>query len=212
MKFRLVCSAFLLVTVIGTINAQAQTDAGITGAALVSLQPIDDAYVGEPYLSEGVGGIGPGFGAGVNVITSNGFVVGAEYSSAFYEKEHSGRTVLGGFPLEHVLATTKLRDAYLSVLLGYATSGTTRLVFLGGMSARLGLTTINGEDAEQFSSSDNEMWPVTGGIDVVRPMSSRAQLVISGRYTYNQRRARLQQLGIGPHVIRAGVGVRIKLN
>ena len=212
MSTRLVCSAFLIATAIGTINAHAQTEVGITAAALASFQPIDDTYVGEPYLSEGVGGIGPGFSAGVNVITASGFAIATEYTTAFYEKEHSGRTVLGGFPLEHVLATTRLRDSYLSVLLGFATSGTTRVVLLGGMSARLGLTTINGEDAERFESGDDEVWPFTGGIDIVRPLASRAQLLISGRYTYNMRSSRLQQLGIGPHVIRGGVGVRIRLN
>ena len=212
MKFRPVCVAFVLATVIGGINAHAQTDAGITAAALLSFQPIDDAYVGEPYLSEGVGGIGPGFGAGVNVITSSGFVVATEYTTAYYKKEHSGRAVLGGFPLEHVLATTRLRDSYLSAMLGYATKGTTRLVFFGGLSARLGLTTINGEDAERFQGEDDEMWPVTGGMDIVRPIASRAQFVITGRYTYDRRSSRLTQLGIGPHVIRGGVGVRIRVN
>ena len=192
--------------------AYAQVDLGVTPAAIISVQPIDDSYVGEPYLSKGVGGIAPGFAAGVNVIAASGFVIATEYTSACYETEHSGRTVLGGFPLEHVLATTRFRDSYLSVLLGYATSGSTRLVFLGGMSARLGLTTINGRDAEEFTSDEDEMWPLTGGIDVVRPLAARAQFVISGRYTYNSRSGRLEQIGIGPHVIRGGVGVRIRLN
>jgi hypothetical protein len=152
MNTRLVCSALLIAAVIGPSDAHAQADVGIMTAALASVQPIDDAYVGSPYLSEGVGGIGPGFGVGVNVITSSGLVIATEYTTAVFETQHSGRTVLGGFPLEHVVATTRLRDSYLSVLLGYATSGTTRIVLLGGMSARLGLTTINGEDAEQFDT------------------------------------------------------------
>ena len=37
-------------------------------------------------------------------------------------------------------------------------------------------------------------------------------VVITGRYTFNQRDTRLQYLGIGPHIIRAGAGLRIKLN
>ena len=200
------------ILVLSVTDAAAQADVGISGSALLSIQPVDDAYVGDPYLSEGVGGLAPAFGAGVNVITARGFVFAAEYTTAFYEKEHSGRTVLGGFPLEHVLATTKLRDPYLNVLLGYATPGTTRILLLGGMSARFSRTRINGDDAEAFSSDDDEMWPLTGGVDVVRPIASRAQFLITGRYTYNARSTRLTQLGIGPHVIRGGVGLRIRLN
>lgn len=205
-------TAGLIALLLTATDATAQADVGVSGSGLISIQPIDDAYVGEPYLSAGVGGIAPGFGAGANVITPNGFVIATEYTTAVYEKEHSGRTVLGGFPLEHVLATTRLRDSYLSVLLGYATSGTTRLILLGGMSARLGLTTINGDDAEEFNSGEDKMWPLTGGIDIVRPLASRVQLLISGRYTHNVRSNRLQQLGIGPHVIRAGAGIRVRLN
>ena len=43
-------------------------------------------------------------------------------------------------------------------------------------------------------------------------VTGRAELVIGARYTYNDRRERLQYLGIGPHVIRAGAGVRVRLN
>ena len=211
MRVRLICVALINCMLMAS-NALAQTDVGVAGSAVIAIQPIDDSYVGEPYLSEGVGGIAPGFGASVSVITPSGFVIATDCTTAVYTKEHSGRTVLGGFPLEHVLATTRLRDAYLSVLLGYATSGTTRVLLLGGLSARLWLTTINGADAEEFSSGDDRRWPFTGGIDLVRPITSRVQFLIGGRYTYNQRSSRLQQLGIGPHIIRAGVGVRVRVN
>ena len=211
MKSRLIGCAGILAALAAT-DAAAQVDVGLAPAAVVSFQPIDDAYVGGPYLSEGVGGIAPGFGAGASVILSSGVAIAAEYTTAFYEQEHSGRAVLGGFPLESVLATTKLRDSYLSVLVGYATSGTTRLVFLGGVSARLGHTTINGRDAEEFLPDEVNTWPITGGLDVVRPLNGRAQLVVGGRYTYNERAPRLEQLGIGPHVIRGSAGVRIRFN
>jgi hypothetical protein len=106
-------------------------DAGISGVGLVSFQPIDDSYVGGPYLSEGIGGIAPGFGAGFNIIMPAGFVIGTEYTTAFYEQEQSGRLVLGGYPLESIPATTRLRDSLLHVMTGYATDGDTRVVFLG---------------------------------------------------------------------------------
>ena len=211
MNTRLVGCALGLVIVIST-NANAQVDVGITPSALVSFQPIDDAYVGSPYLSEGIGGIGPGLSGGFNIIGAKGFVIGAEYTTAWFEQEQSGRLVLGGFPLESIPATTKLRDSMLSILAGYATSGSTRIVFLGGVGARLDRTTIDGVEQEKYDNDEGEMLPLTGGVDWLRPLSSRAQLVISGRYTYNERHTRLQYLGIGPHVIRAGAGVRIRLN
>jgi hypothetical protein len=199
--------------ILTTANANAQVDVGITPSALVSFQPIDDAYVGSPYLSEGIGGPGPGLSGGFNVITAKGFVIGAEYTTAWFEQEQSGRLVLGGFPLESIPATTKLRDSMIGILAGYATSGSTRIAFLGGVGARLDRTTIDGVEAEKYDNDEEgELLPITGGVDVMRSLSSRAQFVISGRYTYNQRHTRLQYLGIGPHIIRAGAGVRIRLN
>ncbi len=210
MKSPLICSIGILLC--AASSAFAQTDVGISGTALLAIQPIDDAYVGEPYLSEGIGGIGPGFGAGISAITRGGFVVAGEYSTVRYQQIQDGRLVLGPFPLEHVPAETKLHDSIVSVLVGYAQGESTRVVLLGGVGMRLDRPTINGVEAEHYMNDESEFPPVTGGVDVLHPLSSRAQLVISGRYTFNQRDTRQQYLGIGPHVIRAGAGLRIKLN
>src|SRR5690348_14479376 len=59
-------------------------DIGISGVGLLSVQPIDDTYVGGPYLNAGIGGFGPGFGAAINVIASNGFVTAGELTTARY--------------------------------------------------------------------------------------------------------------------------------
>ena len=96
------------------------TDAGITFVGLASIQPIDDAYVGGPYLSEGIGGVAPGFGVGGSVTLSNGFTFAAEYTTARFKQVQSGRLVLGGFPNEGIPATTQLHDSLLSGLIGYA--------------------------------------------------------------------------------------------
>ena len=193
-------------------RASAQVDVGVTPSVLVSYQPIDDAYVGSPYLSEGIGGVGPGFGAGVNVIVSNGFVFAAEYSTARFEKEQYGRLVRGSFPFDGIPATTRFHDSTLSVLAGYATAGRTRAVFLAGVSAKLDRTTIDGVDREKYDTEETQLVGLTGGIDLLHPLSSRVQLAINARYTFNERHLTLQYLGIGPHVIRAGAGVRIRLN
>jgi hypothetical protein len=83
MKICVGYAVFLLVAAFLPRESFAQgMDAGISGVALVSLQPSDDSYVGGPYLSEGLGGLAPGFGAGVNIITRGGFVVAGEISTA----------------------------------------------------------------------------------------------------------------------------------
>ena len=211
MKTRLICPIALAVCFAAS-HAFAQTEVGVSASALVAFQPIDDSYVGSPYLSEGIGGIGPGFGAGVSVIAGNGFVIGGEYSTVRFEKVQSGRLVLGGFPLEGIPATTKLHDSVLNVLIGYATGTSTRVVVLGGIGLRLDRPTINDVEAEHYENDEKELPAITGGVDVLHPLSSRVQLMITSRYTFNQRDTRQQYLGIGPHVLRAAAGLRIKLN
>jgi hypothetical protein len=201
-----IVTALLLVSV----DAAAQ-DIGISGSALLSIQPIDNAYVGDPYLSEGIGGLGPGFGATATLIAGNGFAVGFEYTTAWYEQEQSGRLVRGYFPLESVPATTRLRDSLLSFLAGYATGGSTRVVFLGGLSLRRNRPTMDDVELEDYENDEDVLPAITGGVDLFHPLSSHVQLVVTGRYTYNERDLRQQYLGIGPHIIRAGAGIRIKL-
>ena len=202
----------LLVATAGGAHAQG-ADVAISGAGLLSFQPIDDGYVGSPYLSEGIGGIAPGFGAGFNVIMPGGFVIGTEYTTAFYEQEQSGRLVRGGFPLEAVPATTRLRDSLLHIMAGYApTDGATRTVFLGGISLKLDRATIDDVEAEEYETDPASPLAFTGGIDVLRRLTTRTELLITGRYTFNPRDTRLQYLGVGAHIIRAGVGVRIRIN
>jgi len=187
-------------------------DAGISGTGIMSIQPIDDGYLGGPYLNKGIGGIAPGFGAGFNVILPAGFVIATEYTTAFYEQEQNGRLVLGGFPLESVPVTTRLRDSLLHAMAGYATEGATRLLFLGGVSFKLDRATMDGVEAEEYETDPDSQVAYTGGVDMLHRLGERTDLLISGRYTFNPRDKRLQYLGIGPHIIRAGVGVRIRLN
>ena len=188
-----------------------EADVGISGVGLLSIQPTDDAYLGSPYLSEAIGGVGPGFGAGVNVIMPSGFVVAAEYSTAFFKQEQSGRVVVG----EGILATTRLRDSLLTGLIGYSTgAGNTRVQFLGGVSARLDLPTIDGEPVDPDRSNKNPALPIvlSTGIDLLQTLNRRTALVIGARYSFNDRHEIHQYLGIGPHILRVAGGIRIRLN
>jgi hypothetical protein len=193
-------------------QARAQgTDVGASGVGLISFQPIDEAYVGGPYLSEAIGGIGPGFGAGVSAIFPNGIVIAAEYTTARYELEQEGRVVAG----EGRVVTTRLHDSLLSGLVGYATTASsTRIQVLGGVSAKLDLPTIDGQELSLDDSLKDDPLPfaLTGGADLLQRLSARASLVIGARYSYIGRHERLEYLGIGTHVLRAGVGVRVRIN
>jgi len=201
-----------LAAILFTATEAFAQDIGIAGSALISIQPIDDAYVGGPYLSEGIGGFGPGFGASASVIAGNGFAAAFEYTTAWYEQEQSGRLVRGPFPQEGIPATTQLRDSLLNFLAGYATGRSTRIVFLGGVSLRLDRPTIDDVEAEDYENDESVLPALTGGVDILHPLSTHVQLLITSRYTFNERDVRLQYLGIGPHIIRAGAGIRIKLN
>ena len=191
------------------------TDVGVSGVGLLSIQLVDEAYVGSPYLSEGIGGLAPGFGAGVSIITSSGFVVAGELTTARFTQEQSGRLVegcTGTSPcVDH---TTKLHDSLLSGLVGYAWSGgNTRVMILGGASAKLDEPTIDGEPREPFEVGD-EPFPFvpTGGVDVLQSLNSRTALIVGARYSFIDRAENHQYLGIGPHVLRIAAGIRVRLN
>lgn len=189
-------------------------DIGISGVGLLAVQPVDDAYVGGPYLSEGIGGFAPGFGAGLSIIAPGGLVVAAEWSTARFEQQQSGRLVGGAFPNETVPHTTRLHDSLLSGLVGHAWSaGTTRVVILGGVSAKLDEPTINGEPREPFEV-EPDVFPFipTGGVDVLKSLNSRTAFIVGGRYSFVDRHENHQYLGIGRHVLRIAAGIRVKLN
>jgi hypothetical protein len=191
------------------------TDIGISGVGLLAIQPVDDAYVGSPYLSEGIGGFAPGFGAGVSIIAPGGFVAAAELTTARFEQEQSGRLVRTGFPDDSVPHTTRLRDSLLSGLVGYAwLARTTRVVILGGLSAKLDEPTIDGEPREPFNVEGEEPLPVapTGGVDLLTSLNSRTAVIAGARYSYIDRPENHRYLGIGPHVLRVAAGIRVRIN
>jgi hypothetical protein len=210
MGSRLVCLLLLSCACALPGSASAQdVDVGISGTALASIQPIDEAYVGGPYLSEGIGGVGPGFGAGVSVMFANGFMAAVEYSTARFTREQTGRLV----PAADDSSTTRLHDSLLSFLGGWwIGSGDTRLEILAGASARLDLPTIDG--FEIIVPDDESAFPFApiGGVDVHKLLSRRASLFVSARYAYLDREENIRYLGVGPHVLRVGGGVRVRLN
>jgi hypothetical protein len=195
-------------------DAFAQSDVGVSAVGLLSWQPVDRGYVGSPYLSEGIGGIGPGFGVGLDLTTRRGFVVAAEFSTARFEQEQYGRLVGGAFPNDGVPHTTRLRDSLLMGLAGVSTtSGSTRVRALGGVGTTLDSPTIDGEprDAPKREVDDRLPFVLAAGVDVLHSFNTRAAFVFGMRYAYSDRPENHRYLGIGSHLVRIGAGVRIRI-
>lgn len=222
----IIAFAFLL-SAASPLTSWAQgAEVSVGASALISAQPIDDAYVGGPYLSEGIGGMGPGMSATFTVVTSRRLVVAAEFSTAWYEQQQSGRLVPApcppgtpGTPSNECsfvggVGTTALNDSMIGGLLGYSMRGaTTQVDILGGAYWLLDRPTVNGVSLADGNEDEGD-FPLSlgGGLDVLFAVGPRTALVVGGRYTYLQRDEHWRYLGIGPHVVRAGVGVRIRLN
>ena len=189
-------------------DASAQgVDVGLNTAGLVSFQPIDSTYVGPsgPYLDRGLGGVGPGFSVGLDVVATRLALV-FEFSTAWLSADQQGRLVNGG------QGPGRLHDSMLTGLAGAQLGhGRTRVQLLGGISHLAGTPTSNGVPRTDFESALRRV-AITGGIDVVAMRGRRASLLVTGRvYPRLQRSASAQQLGIGRDVFRGGVGVRWRL-
>ena len=206
----------LLATAAG---ARAQTEVGIAITGLVSLQPVNDSWVGSPYLDEGIGGWRPGLAIGANLITDHGFALIGELSTtAAFEQFQTGRLIWANTDRlsREGSATTRLRDTLISGLVGYASSTPTRrVVFAGGLSyvhTMLMEDDLVVEDQTEFGLEGKRRFALTGGIDFLQRLSSRVALVIGGRYSWLGRPEVADQTGAGEHIIRVGAGVRIRIN
>jgi hypothetical protein len=201
---------------------EAQVSAG--GAFLLSLQPVDDSYVGGPYLNEGIGGIGPGMALTFNVITPKGFIVAAEFSTAWFELRQNGRLVPAPCPPSVPSnecnfiggsGTTRLRDPLLGAFVGVAKGRqNTHVHLLAGVSWLVTQPTINGIAIRGHGLNDGRNdRPIAfgGGFDVVQDLKGRASIAVGARYGLTVRDESLRFLGIGPHILRVGAGLRIRL-
>lgn len=81
-----------------------------SAVALASVHPIDDTYVGLPYLDRGLGGVGPAAGVALT-LRHRMFAVGLEWSAAHLEVEQRGRLADEG-------STGRLRDSLLTLFAG----------------------------------------------------------------------------------------------
>lgn len=194
---------FVLVLCLWSTRASAQgLDVGLSGIGLVSVQPIDETYSGVT-LDSDIGTIRPGFGLGLSLVAPSGLVVGAEYTRADFEGTASGRMINGSGADQGRVREARLNSSLVGGMIGYGViRDRTRLFLLVGGGVALYPVRLDDEP--------NRLDPVmmaTGGVDLLRYVNARAAIVVTGRYAYVNRK-----FVIGPHVIRAGVGLRVRLN
>jgi len=196
-----------------TVTADAQTrtvpEVAISLRGIASWQPVDDTYVGLPYLDEGLGGIGPGVALGVDV-TQRRFVFAFEYSWAAIDVTQTGRLVRDGS------AEGQLRDALFSFLAGASTWSSPKATFsaLAGLSILHGQPRQNGVPVDvQGVPGDEDQGAIafTAGADFARTIGRRIDFVAGARYSVLPRSQRAKEVGVGPHMLRFGGGVRIRL-
>lgn len=194
-------------TMVVPTRALAQpVEVGINTAGLVSIQPVDSTYVGPsgPYLNRGLGGIGPGLSAGLNVVANRVALV-FEYNTAWLSAEQQGRLVSGS------IGTGRLRDSMITALAGAQLGRRGQVQLLGGISHLGGTPTSNGQPRTDFDGTLRRV-AITGGFDFVARAGRRASLLVTARvYPRLQRSESARQLGVGRDVYRAGVGVRWRL-
>lgn len=221
----MVCRALLCLAALtmaaGRAEAQSRPPAdavvSLTGAGLITLQPADGAWVGSPYLDKGLAGVGPGLAVGMNVVAGRWFTMTAEYGTGWLSVEQTGRNAAPIHPSDCSFggpcsSTGRLHDSMLSALGGVHTRvGSARLQWLAGVSRLFGTPTGNDVALVDTQRPAPRRMAFTAGADFVRGLGSRTSLVVTGRYFHVDRSERARQRGVGRHVVRVGVGVRIAL-
>jgi hypothetical protein len=190
-------------------QAPAAPEVAFTIQGLLSVQPVDDTYVGSPYLDKGLGGMGPAFAAGVEASVRR-CVFAFEFSRTAIEVTQTGRLVSG-------TATGQLQDSLFSFLAGASVWSSPN----GSLVALAGLSAVAGEPSQDEIPIDAQNDPAaqegnrsiafTGGLSLARSFGGRLGLIASAKYSALPRSRRAEELGVGTHLFRVGVGLRIRL-
>jgi hypothetical protein len=181
--------------------------AHVTAVATISAQPGTGSS--RPYLDRGLGATRPGLTIGVGVESSKSpLIMSFELSTTTpMETVQEGRFISGSLPGS---AIARHRDTLLSILPGLRwRAGGAAMEVKGGVSLMFGEPTRDGEPVEEdFSAGD---FALTAGFDAVFPLNPRLSLVPSFRYSVADRSDENYYVGLGTHITRAGVGLRVKL-
>jgi len=199
------------------LGAGAQARTSVTFGPLISIQPAGYENA-SPYLDHGVAGTEPGLALDLQHRTPAGLVLALELSaSKEMSLSQSGRLVSpeAGVPCGPFSgsgcgpAVARHSDTLASALLGKRFAwGRGSVEVKGGPSvifgkARQGLVTYD-DAAGHFA--------LTAGVDGAIPLSDRAELVPSLRYSRAFRGETDFYVGLGANIFRIGIGLRLSLS
>jgi hypothetical protein len=169
---------------------------------LLSIQPPDSTYVGpgSPYLTRGLGGAGFGAGAALNIVTPERISTTVDVGIFTLSGRQGGRLIPGPG------GDVRLTQTIVSGLVGQAlrsgvlhVQGGPALIF--GSAAYTGVSSA-GDDSTRVGLTAAMDWINSPGVPVTLTL----------RYTFVPRSEGETLRGIGPHVLRVGVGVRVRMN
>ncbi len=196
----------LMLPLCGDVARAQSSDAGVRstievavgGVVGASVHFADDEFA-PPYLSKALGGVRPDFNMAMNV-TRRSFVGSMEFGTeAALVVAQEGRLVGGA-------AVGRLRDTTFAALAGVTTTGpVNRVQFLGGVTRVFGGPT---RDDQPVAVG---MWRATLGLDGTRVLNERVALLWSFRYSPHSRSEAARFMGVGSNVMRAGMGLRLRL-
>ena len=175
--------------------------------ALVSIQPA--GHAGPPYLSEGLGGVVPGGGVGLDLRLIRGWLLGVEMNTTWpMRRLQVGRSVQDtdpGGPRGAGRAIGSHNDTLVSVLPSFLGRGDGwHLILRAGVSLVLG-TPSRGDEQENDNVAGRVAF--TTGIDAP-VMRGRLDITPYGRYSLARRGSDVAEYGLGRHVVRVGVDFR----
>ena len=183
---------------------------GISGMA--SFQPGGYESSGSPYLSKNLGGLRPGVGLSFERHRRGQPLVTLEVGTTQpFEAVQEGRFVrrsstamcspFGG----SCRATGRHRDTLLSLLTGWRN---------GPVALKAGPTVVFGQTSQGEARYDDAAgrFGLTAGLDGIIPVGRRMDVIPSARYTYVFRGPSGFYVGLGSHILRLAVGLRLQVN
>ena len=187
--------------------APAVWSVGIAG--LVSIQPGGYESPGSPYLSANLGGVRPGGGLSLERNRTGQPLVALEVgTTSSFEAVQSGRFVRPSSGAEcsefgFCTATARHRDTLLSLLTGWRS---------GPVALKAGPTVVFGKTTQGDARYDDAAghFALTAGVDGVIPVGKNLDLVPGARYSYVFRGPSKDFVGLGSHIVRLTLGLRLR--
>jgi hypothetical protein len=190
------------------VTDQAVLTVGIAG--LGSFQPGGYESPHSPYLSRNLGGIKAGAGLSLERSRAGQPLMAVEIGTTLsFQALQSGRYVRPSRSAEcpefgYCIAIASHRDTLLSFLTGWRN---------GPVAVKVGPSVVFGKTTQGDSRYDDAAghWALTAGFDGVVPVGTRIDLIPGARYSYVFRGPSQDYVGLGSHIVRLTVGLRMRV-